>query len=196
MEQVYDHKWGSGVIQIDGVARTIFLSTCLVMGLAVVAGCAAGGAKVEGKVGVVDPARLLSETNAGKKAKDSLSTFSKNRQALIEMEEKELRRMEEDFGRQASVLSATAKREREEQFRRRMAEYQQKAGELNREVQEKQKDVLEGFREKVELVVGKVSKRLGLQVVIDKGKGGPTLYSEEGLDITGQVIDEFNREYP
>ena len=94
------------------------------------------------------------------------------------------------------MLSATAKREREEQFRRRMAEYQQKAGELNREVQEKQKDVLEGFREKVEIIVGKVSKRLGLQVVMDKGKGGPTLYSEQGLDITGQVIEEFNREYP
>jgi outer membrane protein len=31
---------------------------------------------------------------------------------------------------------------------------------------------------------------------MDKGKGGPTLYSEAGLDITGQVIDEFNREYP
>jgi outer membrane protein len=93
-------------------------------------------------------------------------------------------------------LSATAKREREEQFRRRMAEYQQKAGDMNREVQEKQKDVLEGFREKVELVVGKVSKRLGLQVVMDKGKGGPTLYSDEGLDITGQVIEEFNRVYP
>jgi outer membrane protein len=161
-----------------------------------VAGCAAGGAKVEGKLGVVDSARLLSETSAGKKAKDSLSAFSKNRQALIEMEEKELRRMEEDFGRQASVLSTNAKREREEQFRRRMAEYQQKAGEMNREVQEKQKDVLEGFRDKVELIVGKVSKRLGLQIVVDKGKGGPTLYSEEGLDITGQVIDEFNREYP
>jgi outer membrane protein len=164
--------------------------------LVAVAGCAAGGAKVEGKVGVVDPTRVLSETNAGKKAKDSLTAFSKNRQTLIEMEEKELRRMEEDFGRQASVLSATAKREREEQFRRRMAEYQQKVSEMNREVQEKQKDVLEGFREKVELIVGKVSKRLGLQIVMDKGKGGPTLYSEEGLDITGQVIDEFNRQYP
>jgi outer membrane protein len=94
------------------------------------------------------------------------------------------------------VLSPTAKREREEQFRRRVAEYQQKAGDMNREVQEKQKDVLEGFREKVGLIVGKVSKRLGLQVVIDKGKGGPTLYSDEGLDITAQIIDEFNREYP
>ncbi|MCX5724231.1 MAG: OmpH family outer membrane protein [Nitrospirae bacterium] len=170
--------------------------TGLVLSLVLVVGCAGGGAKVEGKVGVVDPGRLLSETNAGKKAKESLGVFAKNRQSLIEMEEKELRRMEEDFGRQASVLSPTAKREREEQFRRRMAEYQQKASEMNREVQEKQKDVLEGFREKVELVVGKVSKRLGLQVVMDKGKGGATLYSEEGLDITGHVIEEFNREYP
>ena len=131
------------------------------MALLIVSGCAAGGAKVEGKVGVVDPARVLSETNHGKKAKESLSAFAKNRQALIEMEEKELRRMEEDFGRQASVLSATAKREREEQFRRRMAEYQQKTGEMNREVQDKQKDMLAGFREKLELIVGKVSKRLG-----------------------------------
>ena len=195
MGQVYDHERGSGVMQAGRVLRILFSTGCLIMSLAVT-GCAASGAKVEGKVGLVDPARVLSETNAGKKAKDSLSAFSKNRQALIELEEKELRRMEEDFGRQASVLSATAKREREEQFRRRMAEYQQKAGDMNREVQEKQKDVLEGFREKVELVVGKVSKRLGLQVVMDKGKGGPTLYSDEGLDITGQVIEEFNRVYP
>ena len=184
------------MIQNSGVLRKVFCAGGLLVALLAVSGCAAGVAKVEGKIGVVDPSRVLSETNAGKKAKESLGAFSKNRQVLIEMDEKELRRMEEDFGRQASVLSPTAKKEREEQFRRRVAEYQQKAGELNREVQEKQKDVLEGFREKVGLVVGKISKRLGLQVVMDKGKGGPTLYSDEGLDITGQVIDEFNREYP
>lgn len=162
--------------------------------ISLVSGCA--GAKIEGKIGLVDPAKLLSDSSAGKKAKDSLTAFSKNRQALIEIEEKELRRMEEDFVKQASVLSAAAKNEREQIFRRRMAEYQQKAGELNREVQEKQKEVLDAFRDKIELVVGKVAKRHGLQVVIDKGKGGPTLYGDGGLDITGEVIEEFNREYP
>ncbi len=187
---------GGGVIQIDEVVKKMFSVVGLLVALLAVSGCAAGVAKVEGKIGVVDATRVLNETNVGKKAKDSLTIFSKNRQALIEMDEKELRRMEEDFGRQASILSPTAKREREEQFRRRVTEYQQKANDMNREVQEKQKDVLEGFREKVGLMVGNVSKRLGLQVVIDKGKGGATLYSDEGLDITGQVIDEFNREYP
>lgn len=167
---------------------------CLLVISGLMAGCA--GAKIEGKIGLVDPARLLNDSNAGKKAKDSLSTFSKSRQALIEIEEKELRRMEEDFVKQASVLSPAAKNEREQIFRRRMAEYQQKAGELNREVQEKQKDVLDGFRDKLEIVVGKVAKRHGLQVVIDKGKGGPAIYGEASLDITNEVIEEFNREYP
>ena len=161
-------------------------------------GCAGAGAgaKVEGKIGVLDPARILSDTNAGKKAKDNLTAFSKNRQTLIELDEKELRRLEEDFVKQASVLSPTAKREREEAFRRRMQEYQQKVTELNREVQEKQKDVMDGFREKIETVAGKVAKRLGLQIIVDGSKGGATLYREDTLDISNQVIEEFNRDYP
>jgi len=168
-----------------------------VLGLVLFAGgCASSGAKFESKVGVINAQRLLNETNAGKRAKDILASFSKNRQALMESEERDLRRMEEDFARQASILSPTAKREREEQFRRRMQEYQQKAAELNREVQEKQKDVLEGFRDKVEAVVAKVAKGLGVQVVVDKSKGGATIYHEDGLDISNQVIEAFNREYP
>ena len=162
----------------------------------VLGGCAGAGAKIEGKTGVINSQRVFADTNAGKKAKENLETFSKNRQVLIELDEKELRRMEEDFVKQASVLSPTAKREREEQFRRRMQEYQQKAADLNREVQEKQKEVLEGFRDKVEAVVAKVAKRLGLQIVVDKSKGGPTVYHEDSLDISGQVIEQFNREYP
>jgi len=172
------------------------LSGIIVLACAVLGGCAGTGVKIEGKIGLVDPAKVLSDSNAGKKAKETLTNFSKNRQALIEMEEKELRRMEEDFIKQASVLSAAAKAEREQLFRRRMAEYQQKATELNREVQEKQKDVLDGFRDKVDAVVGKIAKRHGLQVVLDKGKGGPAIYGDEDLDLTNQVIEQMNKDYP
>ncbi|HEU4684680.1 MAG TPA: OmpH family outer membrane protein [Nitrospira sp.] len=180
------HKSRTGAHRALAWSLIVFLSF---------AGCA-GTSKVEGSVGLVDPTKLLNDSNVGKKAKDSLAAFSKNRQALIEMEEKELRRMEEDFIKQASVLSQAAKSEREQVFRRRMAEYQQKAGELNREVQEKQKEVLDSFREKLEQVVAKVAKRHGLRVVIDKGKGGPTLYGDDALDITNEVVEELNREYP
>ncbi len=173
-------------------ARFLLALTCAV-GL-VVGGCAtAPSTQPVVRIGVVDPQKVLNETEAGKKARELLSNFMKNRQALIELEEKELRRMEEDLIKQASVLSANAKREREEQFRRRMAEYQQKANELNREVQEKQKEVLEGFRDKVEKVVAKVAQRLGIVVVIERGRGGPTVYNDASLDISAMVIEEFNK---
>ncbi len=164
----------------------------------VVGGCRSGQATGPAvtRIGVVDPQRILGETNAGKRAKDMLASFAKNRQALIELEEKELRRMEEDFVKQGSVLSATAKREREEQFRRRMAEYQQKVTDLNREVQDKQKEVLDGFRDKIETLSGKVAKRLDLQAIFDRGRGGPTIYSEDAVDVSSQVIEEFNKTYP
>ena len=145
------------------------------------------------RIGVVDPQRVLNETEAGKKVLESISTFMKNRQALIELEEKELKQMEEDFVKQSSVLSPTAKKEREGQFRRRISEYQQKVGDLNREVQEKQKEALEGFREKMERVAVRVAQQLGLQVVIDRSRGGPTIYYDPALDVTAKVIEEFNR---
>ena len=164
----------------------------------VVGGCRSSHSTVptSTRIGVVDPQRLLSETTVGKKAKDLLASFAKNRQALIELEEKELRRMEEDFMKQGSVLSANAKREREELFRRRMSEYQQKVTDLNREVQDKQKDVLDGFRDKIEAMSAKVAKRLELQAIFDRGRGGPTLYFDEAVDVSSQLIEEFNKTYP
>lgn len=160
-------------------------------------GCAASPSNHAGiRIGVLEPQKVYAETTSGKKVQESLNSFVKNRQALIELEEKELKRMEEDLMKQASVLSANARKEREDQFRRRAMEFQQKAGELNREVQEKQKEVLEGFREKVEKAAAKVAQQLGLQVVLEKGRGSPTIYTEASLDITPQVIEEFNKANP
>lgn len=176
------------------LAAVLSLAGCA--GFSGVSGFSGPAAEVDGKIGVIDAQRIFEQTIAGKKAKELLVGFSKNRQALMELEEKELRRMEEDLVKQASILSPAARREREEQFRRRVQEYQQKAGDLNREVQEKQKDVLEEFREKVEIVSAKVAKRLGLQIIVDKSKGGSTIYHEKSLDVSEQIIEEFNREYP
>ncbi|MEP6887486.1 MAG: OmpH family outer membrane protein [Nitrospirales bacterium] len=150
--------------------------------------------RLPAQIGVVDLQRVLLDTEAGRRARDVLSNFMKNRQAVIELEEKELKRMEDDFVKQASVLSAGGKKDREDLLRRRVAEFQQRANEMNREVQDKQKEVLEGFREKAERVVAKVAQQLGLVMVVEKGKGGPTVYHDAALDISTKVIEEFNKE--
>ncbi|MBI4402069.1 MAG: OmpH family outer membrane protein [Nitrospirae bacterium] len=177
-------------------SRLLWVAAAVAVTLTV-GGCAASSStRPTAQVGVIDFQQILEEADAGKKLRESLNTFMKNRQALIELEEKELKRMEDDLIKQDSVLSANAKKERQEQFRRRAMEFQQKANELNREVQEKQQEMLEGFRGKVEKVTAKVAQQLGLQVVIQKGKGSFTFYNDASLDISVRVIEEFNKGTP
>jgi outer membrane protein len=175
--------------QVDQPEQSIQASSAVQSGSST-----ATASRLSAQVGVVDLQRVLLDTESGKRAREVLSNFMKNRQAVVELEEKELKRMEDDLVKQASVLSAGGRKDREDLLRRRVAEFQQRANEMNREVQDKQKEVLEGFREKAERIVAKVARQLGLLVVVEKGKGGPTVYSDAALDISTKVIDEFNKE--
>jgi outer membrane protein len=162
-------------------------------------GCAAGngspgsGPAAATRVGVVDLQKILLETDAGKKAREALTKYTKDRQSVMEFEAKDLKRMEDDLIKQASVLTPAARKDREDHLRRRIMEFQQKEQDMNREIQEKQKEILDTFRDKVEKAVGRVAQQLGLQLVMERGKGGPTVYNEAGLDISARVIEEFNK---
>lgn len=168
----------------------------LVAGLVLAAsGCAGGSsAQLSERIGVVDPERVLSETDIGKRAKESLNLFVKDRQALIELERKEIRRMEDELVAQRSILSPDARKEREAQLRRRMLEYQQKVTEMNKEVQEKQQELLSDFRKRIQRAVSRVAADQGLIIVIEKGRDSSTLYHDARLDISDQVIQLLNRE--
>ena len=82
-------------------------------------------------IGVMDMQWLLKQSKLGKQVTDALDTFMKGRQALIELEQKELRNLESQLLRQGSVLSQSARQQREEEFRKRMGEYQQKVTNMN-----------------------------------------------------------------
>lgn len=147
-------------------------------------------------IGVVDFQQLIKETKIGKQVNDSLSTFMKDREALVELEQKELRKLENELRRQGSVLSATARKLREEQFQRRVVEYQKKVANLNREVQEKRQELLGAFREKAQTVLAQVAQKHGLTIVLEKGQGTSTLYHHPSMDISDEVIQALDLATP
>ncbi|MEJ2231141.1 MAG: OmpH family outer membrane protein [Nitrospirales bacterium] len=53
-------------------------------------------------IGVVDPQRILQETIKGQRLSDTLNAFMKDRQALVELEQKELRKLEEELMAQSN----------------------------------------------------------------------------------------------
>lgn len=179
------------VIGVGGGGRAIgFIFLSLVIG-----GCAALGSQESSDlaIGVVDPQRILQETVKGQRLSDTLNAFMKDRQALVELEQKELRKLEEELMAQSTVLSQPARERKEEQFRQKMAGYQQKVADLNREVQEKQRELQNEFRRHVQKVVAAVAGRRGLALVIEQGDNSGTLFYRSGLDISTDIIQAMNQ---
>jgi len=169
---------------------TIVGSMCLIL----VWGCTSVDLQSPSKlpIGVVDPQRILQETVKGQRLSDTLNAFMKDRQALVELEQKELRKLEDELMAQSTVLSQEARDRKEEQFRQKMAGYQQKVADLNREVQDKQLELQNEFRRQVQKVVSEIAGRRGLDLVLEQGANSGTLYFQPTLDISTDIIQALN----
>ena len=173
----------------------LHISHLLILGM-MFSGCASVGGEVHTNlvIGVVDPQRILQETTKGQRLTSDLNAFMKDRQLLVELEQKELRDLEEELRAQRTVLSQSAREIKEEQFRQKMGAYQQKVADLNREVQDKQQELQNEFRREVRAVVSEIAKDKNLGLVLEHGANSGTLFHQESWDISEQVIQALNQE--
>lgn len=151
------------------------------------------------KIGYIDALKVFEQSKIGKKAKGQLEEFVKSRQKIIDLEEAEIKELEEGLDKQASVLSPEAKKAKQEDLQKKFLAYQKKATDLNREIQEKKTDVLNDFHRQLQAVVKRVAERDGYTLVFDKGSGPPSevssvLYAKDTLAITDKVLAELDKE--
>jgi len=187
----------NGTVVYTGVERKIDMKNGInVLGVVLAALLAvAAPAWAETKIGVVEPQKVLDGTKAGKKIKDSLQDYVKARQKVIDMEEEDLKKMEEELVKQGAVLSPDAKKDKEEKFRQKMAEYQRKVQQLNQEVQAKKKETLDEFNKSLEQVLRGIADREKISLIVEKGDSGAgalVIYSHPSLDLTDRVIKDLD----
>ena len=146
---------------------------------------------MEVKIGVVEPQKIFEGTKKGKKIKEMLADYVQVRQRVIESEEADLKKLEEELVNQGSVLSASAKTEKEQTFQQKMAAYQRRVQDLEGEVQTKRREVLGDFTKVIEQVVREIAEKEKIILVLEIGglnTGAPILYYQDSLDLTARVI--------
>lgn len=151
------------------------------------------------KLAYIDTQEVFDQSKVGKKAKALLEEFVKSRQKIVDLEESEIKELEESLTKQESVLSPEAKRAKQEDLQRKLIAYQKRATDLNREIQDKKAEVLNDFHQRLQGVVKKVAEREGYTMVFDKGGGGPAdlasvMYAKESLSITATVLAELDKD--
>jgi outer membrane protein len=148
------------------------------------------------KMGVVDPQSVLEKSKAGKKALDGLKEYVTTRQKLLSKDEEDLRNYEKQLKEQAAKMSEAEKKEKETQFRAKIQDYQKRAQEFNQELQGKQKELVDDYMKKISAATQTVAEKNGFSLVVDKGSEQTVkivIYSKETIDLTEQVIKEFDR---
>ncbi|HUO76308.1 MAG TPA: OmpH family outer membrane protein [Thermodesulfovibrionales bacterium] len=143
------------------------------------------------KIGYVDLRVALNESEAGKKAKIELESLIKTKQSSIEERGKSLERLKGDFEKQASVLSADARKSKEEEIERLMRDYQRLVQDSQNDVKKKEGDITGSILKELRDVVQKIGQEEGYSVILENVEG-MILYSRKDLDITEKVIKNYN----
>jgi len=165
-------------------------------GMLLLASLSAAQAAEPFKMGIVDPQAVLEKSKAGKKALDTLKEYVTARQKLLAADEEELRRTEKTLKEQMGKLSDTEKKEKETQFRTRVQDYQKRAQEYNQELQGRQKELVDDYMKRISSATKTVAEKTGFAMVVDKGSEQTVkivIYNKDTIDITDQVIKEFDR---
>lgn len=147
------------------------------------------------KIAIIDPQAVLENSNAGQKALATLKEHVMVRQKLLETDEEEIQKLERGL-QGSSGRSETEMKILQETLQSKIQDYQRRRQTFQQEVQEKQKNLMVEYMKKIEGVTKAVAERRGFLLVIDKGNEAImqiVIYSAKGMDITDEVVKEFNK---
>jgi outer membrane protein len=147
------------------------------------------------KVAVMNQQVVIELSKAGKRALEELKAYSMTRQKIINADDQELKELQQTI--QDGKLTDSAKQEKQGQFQAKLEAYQRRLADFNREIQQKQREMVAEYSKKVQVAAQAVGEKNGFVAIIDKGNEAMmkiVLYHQPGLDLTDQVVKEFDRQ--
>lgn len=144
------------------------------------------------KIGYIDFQKVLNESDAGKKAKADLEIIVKSKQTTIDEKGKTIEKLKADLEKQASVLSAEAKKSKEEELEKMLREYQRLVQDSQTEVKKKELELTDVIIKDIRQIVEKMGEEGGYTLIIER-TGGMVLYSKKDIDLTDAVIKKYNQ---
>ena len=146
-------------------------------------------------VAVMDQQVVIEHSKAGKRAVDELKGYSTARQKIINADEQELKELQQAI--QDGKLTDSAKQEKQGQLQAKVEAYQRRLADFRREIQQKQREMVAEYSKKIQAAAQAVGEKNGYVAVIDKGIEAAmkiVLYHQPALDLTDQVVKEFDRQ--
>ncbi len=171
-----------------GRASVFFLSVMVVFFCSTGFSFAAG----EFKIGIVDFQKIVSTSSPGKIAKKAMDKKGKELENSLKKKGNEIEKLKKDLDRESLVMTREKFQEKQRDIRIKIndfktlkASYAQQFKQLEtRSITKIKKDVLD--------IVRRIGKKEGFKLIVERNETG-AMYYPESLDITDEVIKEYNK---
>lgn len=148
-----------------------------------------GAAQDRVRIGFVDIQRVIAESQAGKNAKERFQAQIKKAEADVQRERQDLERMRADLDKKGPLLKDEERRNLEADFQKRSVNLQRTMGDYQQDLRQKENEMMADILKELEGVVNELGKAEKFTVILERSQ---ILYSDQGTDITGKVIESYN----
>ena len=152
---------------------------------------AAGASAV--KVAFVDVQRVLARSAAGVAAREQLEREKAAMQKEMDGERQELEKMREEIEKKGPLMTADARRDKQDQFDRKRRDAARLADDFQKELEKKEQGLLQKVLQDVSGVVERVGKERGYHLVVER-RGATVLYAAAEADLTDEIIRVYDQQ--
>jgi outer membrane protein len=167
------------------------------LGLALALGGAAGvGAQTpapasNGRVAIVDVQRILARSVAGAAAREQLEKDKAAMQRQLDGHKTELERMRDELEKKGQLLSADARRDKQDAMERKVRDVRRLVDDLQAQLQKKEDALLQKVLQDVAGLIQKLGRDRGYAIVLERQRAG-VLYNSGDADLTDEVLRAYD----
>lgn len=143
------------------------------------------------KIGYVDFAKAVSESDQGKEATSTLEKMFNEKKEVIDAKGNEIKKLEEEMAKQASVMTPETLKKKQSEREKMVKEIQRMAKDSEEDLQKKREEYLQHIATELRVIIEKLGEKEGYTAIFEVFEGG-ILYMPKGFDLTDKVIKSFN----
>jgi outer membrane protein len=146
----------------------------------------------EFKLGTVDLQRALNECDAGKKAKENFKTQVDKLQAELAKQKGEIEKIKDEVEKKGMVLKDEERKNVERDYQKRLRDFQRTYKDSQAELQQRDNELTGEILRELQEVIAEWGAKQNFTLVLEASNTGAVLYNSRAVDITEQVIQEYN----
>jgi outer membrane protein len=145
------------------------------------------------RIGYIDVQRVLARSAAGVAAREQLEREKATMQKEMDGKRTELEKLRDELEKKGALLTADARREKQEQFERKRRDAARLADDFQKELEKREAALLQKVLQDVSGVIERVGKEKNYYLIVEK-RGAGVVYAAADADLTEEIIRVYDRE--